>query len=217
MKTLLLSLITATSFLSASPQAIVFDYGGVMTKEPNREAVVRFVRESLQLSETEFEKANLEKKQALKSGKTDEEFWQDFAKQKGVVLSNTWAQDFKLVMKEAIGSNPDMYALVHELKQKQIPVALLSNIDERLSKLIREFGLYEPFSPCLLSYEIGIEKPDPKIYQILLEKLKLPAADVVFIDDKLENTQKAKEMGIDAILFESPDQLRIELKQRGLL
>lgn len=42
-------------------------------------------------------------------------------------------------MKDAIGVNLEMYALVDQLKEQQIPVALLSNIDERLSKLIREF------------------------------------------------------------------------------
>lgn len=216
MKKIFLSLMTATSLIAAQ-QAIVFDFGGVMTGEPNREAVVHFLCESLQLSEVEFEKANLEKRQAAKNGKTDEEFWLSFSKQKEIPLSPNWSKDFKSALKHAIGVNPEMYALVDELKKKQIPIALLSNIDMRLSKLIREFGLYEPFDPCLLSCEIGIEKPDPRAYKTLLEKLELPAKDIVFIDDRLENIEKAKELGIDAILFESPLQIRKELRNRKLL
>lgn len=110
-----------------------------------------------------------------------------------------------------------MYALVDQLKEQQIPVALLSNIDERLSKLIRDFGLYEPFEPCLLSCEIGVEKPDLKAYELLVKTLNLPAKDVVFIDDRPENVEAAKTIGLDAILFESEQQLRNELNIRGAL
>lgn len=217
MKKFVLSLVTACATLSADPQAIVFDFGGVMTGKSNREVVVRFLCESFQLSEVEFEKINLEKREAVKNGKTDEEFWLGFAKQKGVQLGNNWSKDFKSALKNSIGANPEMYALVDELKKKQIPIALLSNIDMRLSKLIREFGLYEPFDPCLLSCEIGLAKPDLGAYKTLMEKLELPAKDIVFIDDKLENIEKAKELGIDAILFESHGQLRKELQNRKLL
>ena len=120
-------------------------------------------------------------------------------------------------MKDAIGVNPEMYVLVDQLKAQQIPVALLSNIDDRLSNLIRDFGFYEPFEPCLLSCEIGVEKPDLKAYELLLKTLNLPAKDVVFIDDRPENVEAAKTLGLDAILFKSEQQLRNELRTRGSL
>jgi HAD superfamily hydrolase (TIGR01509 family) len=153
----------------------------------------------------------------VKQGKTDEEFWLGFAKEKGIALSVDWVDSLKAVMKEAIGVNSQMYALVEELRERQIPIALLSNIDERLSKLIREFGLYAPFNPCLLSCEIGVEKPDPKAYECLLTNLNLPAQEILFIDDRLENVEAARKMGIDALLFESLQQLRQELIKRQLL
>jgi HAD superfamily hydrolase (TIGR01509 family) len=110
-----------------------------------------------------------------------------------------------------------MYILVNQLKEQHISIALLSNIDERLSKLIRDFGLYEPFNPCLLSCEIDAEKPDLKAYELLLTQLNLPPKEVLFIDDRLENIESAKTMGFDAILFESEQQLRNELRKRGIL
>ena len=99
-------LMLATATLSATPQAIVFDFGGVMTGEPNREVVIQFLCESFQSSLTEFEKANQEKRQAVKLGKTDEQFWLEFADKRGIILPDHWTQRFKLVMKEAIGINP---------------------------------------------------------------------------------------------------------------
>lgn len=120
-------------------------------------------------------------------------------------------------MKDSIGVNPEMYELVSQLKGKNIPIAMLSNIDDRLARLIRDFGLYEPFDPCLLSCEIGLEKPDPKIYDILLKKMNLPAKNIVFVDDRLENVEAAQKMGFDAILFTSQEQLQKELAKRELL
>lgn len=213
-KKILFSLLTASAALSAAPQAIVFDFGGVMTNEPNREAIVNFLRTSFNLSAEEFEQVNQEKRKAIKEGKTDAEFWLQYAKDKKIVLPEGWLQNFNTVIKESIGINPKMYALVDQLKEKHIPIVLLSNIDERLAKLIRNFGLYEPFDPCLLSYEIGLEKPDPKVYEYLLKKLALPAEDVVFIDDRLENIEAAQKFGFDAILFISPEQLQKELEFR---
>lgn len=220
MKKILFFLITfffTTTLLIATPQAIVFDFGGVMTGEPNREAVITFISQSFCFSKEEFEKANQEKRLAVKQGKTDEEFWISYAKNKGIKLPQNWGLSFKSVMRDAIGINPEMYALVDELKKRHISIALLSNIDDRLSQLIRDFGLYKPFNPCLLSCEIGVEKPDLKAYELLLTKLNLSPKEVLFIDDRLENIELAKSMGIDAVLFESEQQLRSELKKRGVL
>lgn len=220
MKKTLFSLITATltaTSLIAAPQAIVFDFGGVLTGELNRDAVITFIRQSFHFSAEEFEKVNQEKRLAVKQGKTDEEFWISYAKNKGIKLPANWSASFRSVMKNAIGVNPEMYALVDQLKAQQIPVALLSNIDDRLSKLIRDFGLYEPFEPCLLSCEIGVEKPDLKAYELLLKTLNLPAKDVIFIDDRPENIEAAKTIGLDAILFESEQQLRTDLVAREAL
>ena len=110
-----------------------------------------------------------------------------------------------------------MYALVEELKSKKIPVALLSNIDKRLSTILRELDLYYPFEPCLLSCDIGAEKPDLRAYEVALNHLNTPAHQIVFFDDREENIEAAKQAGLDAILFESAAQAREELAKRNLL
>lgn len=216
MSAFLASTLTAASLI-AIPQTIVFDFGGVMTGESNREGVITFIQDSFQISLETYHQLNQKKKEALKQGMTDEEFWITHAKNEGIILSPQWSHSFRGVLKEALAINPKMYLLIEELREKQIPVAMLSNIDSRLAQFVRDFGLYEPFNPCLLSYEIGIEKPDPKIYEFLLNTLNLPPQDVVFVDDLIENVEAAKKMGIDAILFESEPQLRSELVKRGVL
>ncbi|MCH9627342.1 MAG: hypothetical protein S4CHLAM2_09790 [Chlamydiales bacterium] len=140
-KSILLSLFLAFSLFGA-PQAIVFDFGGVMTGQPNRQAVISFLCDTFHLSSEEFEQVNQRKRLAIKEGATDVEFWMGFAQENGIILPIDWEEQFCNVMKEAIGVNQEMYALVNQLShQNNISIAMLSNIDERLAKLIRgEFG-----------------------------------------------------------------------------
>lgn len=109
-----------------------------------------------------------------------------------------------------------MYTLVCELKNRGLCVGMLSNIDNRLANMIRSFGLYEPFHPCLLSCEIGFEKPDTQSYACLIQALNLAPHEIVFIDDRVENIVAARKMGIDAILFKSQKQIERELSRRNV-
>ena len=201
--------------LAATPQAVVFDWGDVIASN-NREIVVDFMCKTFQFSETDFESANLEKRKAVKAGKLEVEFWLHLAKEKNISLPADWPSAYTSTLKASIGADPEMYAIIDALKAKKIRVGLLSNINDRYTKMIRDFGFYEPFSPCLLSCEIQLEKPDPKAYEALLKAIELPAETIVFIDDKIENVEGAKKMGIDAFVFESAAQVRTELAKRGL-
>lgn len=196
---------------------VVFDFGGVLTGEPNREAVVQFLKQSLSLSDQEFERLNQLKKEAFASGVTDEEFWRAYALEQEIKLADDWADSLKASMKKAIGINPSMLALVGQLKEKNIPVALFSNIDARKAKIIRDFGYYELFHPCILSCDILMEKPDPKAFEHLIQRLGMPAEQILFIDDKIENVEAAEALGIDALHFQSVENLKEELAQRAMI
>lgn len=66
----------------------------------------------------------------------------------------------------------------------------------------------------------GVEKtrkPFPEFYQLLLDRYQVKAAEAIFIDDNLRNVKAAEAMGIDAIRFESADQLLSELQQRAII
>lgn len=212
----MLMISVTTHSLFAAPQAVVFDWGNVIGFD-DRSVVVKFMCDSFHFSESEFESANLEKRKAMKEGKSDIDFWFGLAQKKGVQLPSDWAEKYTATLKASVGADPKIYVLIDELKKSGIRVGMLSNIDDRYKKLIRDFGFYDPFEPCLLSCEMGLQKPDPKAYELLLTKLDLPAKEVLFIDDLPENVEAAKKMGIDALLFESPQQLRKELLKRDLL
>lgn len=198
------------SSLVASPKAIVFDFNGVITKEPfNKEMIYPFLHETVHLSRDEFERVCEE----ILTGRTDQDYWRSLTKEKGVTLDNNWGKRFKAIMTDAF-VRPEMFDLINRIKQKQIQVVLFSNMDKDPAKRFREAGLFEPFDLHIFAYEIGSSKPDPKAYQILLKQLDLLPQDVIFIDDQIENIEAAAALGIDAIHFQSPNQLQEELQKK---
>ena len=215
-KTLICSLVVSFSFF-ATPKAVVLDFGGVMTEEPDREKVSNFILESFQLSKKAFVQANIDRKEAIKNGQTDVEFWMNFAEKNGIPISEKWLVEMQTAMREAINPNIEMYGLVWELKEKDVPVILFSNIDRRYANLVHWVGLYDSFPQRILSCDIGVEKPSPEAYKKMLEILELHADEVFFVDDKEENVAAAKALGIDAVRFESLDQIKQELQKRKFL
>ncbi len=66
----------------------------------------------------------------------------------------------------------------------------------------------------------GVEKtrkPFPEFYQLLLDRYNVNASEAVFIDDNLRNVKAAEELGINAIHFQSAEQLKKELQEVGVI
>lgn len=73
------------------------------------------------------------------------------------------------------------------------------------------------FRDIVVSGDEKLIKPDPAIYQLLLRRNKLNAADCLFIDDSEKNVKGAESVGMKAHHFTSPERLRENLKSRNLL
>jgi epoxide hydrolase-like predicted phosphatase len=74
----------------------------------------------------------------------------------------------------------------------------------------REKG-YRIFDVTVFSCIEGIRKPEKGIYEITLIRLGVKPKEAIFIDDKRDNVNGAEKIGINTILFESPEQLKKEL------
>ena len=73
------------------------------------------------------------------------------------------------------------------------------------------------FDGVVVSGRIGLRKPDPAIFQHLLERFGLEAERTLFVDDSERNVEAARRLGFEALRFESAPQLRRELDLRGVL
>jgi putative hydrolase of the HAD superfamily len=92
-------------------------------------------------------------------------------------------------------------------------VGLISNAFSGLRPWIVEKKFADVFDAMIISAEVGIMKPDARIYRIALEKLGVDASESVFLDDFSENVEGAQAVGMQAIHFTQPDQALEELKQ----
>jgi HAD superfamily hydrolase (TIGR01509 family) len=97
---------------------------------------------------------------------------------------------------------------------KKLKLALLSNTDPiHVAHLESTFSFFEffPRPARIYSCAVGATKPSPVIFQAALKALKSPAPQTVFIDDILDYVQAARALGLHAIQYQSPDQLRADL------
>jgi len=111
---------------------------------------------------------------------------------------------------------PEMRSLVIEIKAAGHQTALLTNIFAE-----RRNWLHSIFPPGTIdvyadSSELGMRKPELRIYQRLVEMLGRRPEEIAFVDDFAENLSPARSMGIVDILFESPEQARRDLVSAGV-
>ncbi len=105
---------------------------------------------------------------------------------------------------------------VQELKERGFRVYLLSNYGKTSFEAARDKGRLS-FLPLVdggvISYEVKIVKPEPGIYEALLQKYNLKAEECVFLDDRQDNIAAAEKLGFHGIIVESYGQAAAELNQ----
>lgn len=107
--------------------------------------------------------------------------------------------------------------ILAELKAKDYELYALSNWSaETYPFAYARFDFLKWFRAVVLSGEVKVCKPDPRIYAHLLNLIGRPANECIFIDDSLANYQAAVELGFQAIHFQSAAQLREALRQHAI-
>jgi 2-haloacid dehalogenase len=104
------------------------------------------------------------------------------------------------------------------LRQAGYELHGLSNwSSEKFAVTRTKYEFFDLFETILVSGDVKLVKPDLRIYTLFLERIGRAARECLFIDDSYQNIVAARRMGFETIHFESSDQLRMELQQRGLL
>lgn len=95
----------------------------------------------------------------------------------------------------------EMLTLVREL-HKSYTTALLTNFPAHVHDFLRSsWHMDGAFDHIIVSSDVGLIKPDPRIYQLSLERVNCLAHEAVFIDDRKVNIDAALALGIKSILF----------------
>ncbi|MDP4152899.1 MAG: HAD family phosphatase [Bacillota bacterium] len=126
------------------------------------------------------------------------------------VLCDGWFFDMMSPIDETV-------KLFWELK-KRYSVYLLSNFPkEPYERCEKAFDFLSGADGKVISYEIGLIKPDEGIYQILIEKYGLRPEECVFMDDTKENIETARKLGFNGFVFSNADDARKQLENYGII
>ena len=108
----------------------------------------------------------------------------------------------------------EMWTLTSDFRARGWKTALLSNGVPEVMRLVREQRrLADYFDVVIVSYEVGCTKPDPHIYEVCLSQLGVPVESALFVDDRAENIEAARRLGLDALLFRGDESVP-ELRER---
>ncbi|MBC8212011.1 MAG: HAD-IA family hydrolase [Gammaproteobacteria bacterium] len=178
-----------------APDMIAFDLFGVIFSEGHLISNVL-----LKLLPVDVHKVQLKKAyEDFNLGVIDEtEFWQAIGQTDYAVLRQQFFDHFV--------TDADFDAVITTLKP-QYDLAILSNLPAQWADtLSQKFGFARDFSPCLFSGHLQCKKPQPEIYQKLLQQSGLRPQQIAFIDDRLENLQTAHELGLVTVYYQKDEE-----------
>lgn len=108
--------------------------------------------------------------------------------------------------------------IMKRLKAQGYSLYGLSNWSAETFPLAREkYDFFNLLDDIVISGEVGMIKPEPEIFEHLLQKIGRKANECLFIDDAAANIEQAQKMGFATIQFESAEQLEDELRKLHLL
>jgi HAD superfamily hydrolase (TIGR01509 family) len=198
-------------------ETIFFDIGGVLLTngwdEGQRAAVLPRFGVDLAAYEARHEAANYRWERGLETARW---FFDRtvFYEPRKFTFEELWAE----VEAQSRVQYPGTYDVLGDLRKSgKYRIATLNNESRELNEYrIKAFELREYFDYFICSGYVREMKPHPDIYRTALEISATPAGQTVFIDDKVENCDAAREMGMQAIHFTSPQQLHSALTEIGV-
>ena len=191
---------------------MIWDLGGVLLRTenyaPRRALAERF---GMTLGEIEDFVFSGESGDRAQRGEISVEQHWDFQRTK-LGLSPDEMQAFREQFWEGDQLDTDLVNYIRQLR-RSYKTGLVSNAFSDLRWVVTEvWGFADAFDEMIISAEVGLVKPDPRIYLLALDRLKVPPEAVVFIDDFLHTVEGARAVKMNAIQFINPQQARSELE-----
>ena len=113
----------------------------------------------------------------------------------------------------ALDPNEEMIELMQELKESGLRMAMLTNNVREWEPLWRSMlPVDEIFETIVDSAFVGCRKPEPRIYELTLERLGLPAEACLFVDDLATNCDGAEAVGMRPVHFRDNEQAVAEIR-----
>ena len=194
-------------------QKVIFDVGQVLVKFNPQNLFIKILKDE---EKVDFFLKNI----CTWEWHIQQDLIYDTSKAAGPVIKKY--PEYKEAIEAFYGRFLEMIDSVHQenvnlalkLKQKGYPIYLLSNFPgDQFEKYRLQNSFLDEFDDRIISGDVGLAKPDIKIYQLAIKKFNLNPEESLFIDDKIENTKGAEQAGIKTIQLQNPEDLDKEIRK----
>jgi 2-haloacid dehalogenase len=120
-------------------------------------------------------------------------------------LIRAWGEQYTTMARSVYD---DVVEIVRELHERGLRILALSNAPLEMTDTWRAFDFVRYFDGFVISGEEGVVKPEPAIFEVLIERFGVVPANAVFVDDVQHNIEAAQTLGFNTVLHESAEQLR---------
>ena len=191
--------------------AVIFDWGGVLIEDP-APALFKYCANALGVGEEQYVITFDICINDFQTGTvTEQQFWMNMTKRLKVPMpkaDSLWTEAFTA----AYRPRQEMFSLASRLRKIGCKTAILSNTEMPVVEIINK-QKYDTFDVIVLSCLEGTAKPERKIYDLTIDRLGIPARQALFIDDKQENIDGAKQAGLQTIVFKNTEEFKKDIAQ----
>lgn len=195
---------------------IVFDFGGVLLDWNPRYLYKNYFKDSQEMEYFLANVCTLERNSELDAGCTFEDWVKKYQAMypqysEAIALYHTgWSE----MLKDSV---PEGVELLKELKSNGYHIYGLTNWSaETIGIALERFSFFSLFDGIVVSGREKIIKPDHRLFRILLQRYGLKAQESVFLDDNAANAAAAKEVGLEAVIFDDISKVREKLSVLGV-
>jgi len=194
---------------SVPVEALVLDYGGVLSP-PQPANWYKVVGRRLSVAADLFHAAYWQHRQAYDAELPAEEYW---IRVLATLSRSAQAAEVERLIESDVASwtryREEVWDVARSFRRLGGRTAFLSNgVPEAMARIRAERQLESCFDAVIVSCEVGVAKPDPRIYQMCLSRLGVAADRTLFVDDRLENLQGAAKLGMRTLHFDSGDAIK---------
>ena len=189
------------------PKAVIFDWGGVMEELPNEADVAAWERRLAIASGALPEILWGAAWRRLAVGAiTDEEYVRSIVDRLGLPDKDA-ALDFLQSFYTSDRFQQEVMESARALRRRYKTAVLSNAFPKQEETIYEQYGIdvRAEFDVYVNSSMVGVSKPDPRIYELTLDRLGVAPTQAVFLDDSLRNVDAARALGINAIQFVRPD------------
>lgn len=197
--------------------AVVFDIGGVLLDWNPRYLYRQLFDDEQEMERFLSEICTLEWHQAHDRGKPFQVSCDELAALHPAYaeMIHAWGRRSEEMVAGPIDGSVE---ILRRLKAERVPCYALTNMETETFPLrVKRFPFMSWFDGVLVSSFEGVVKPEPEIFERLLERFNLVAERTLFVDDSQRNVDAARALRMQAVLFESPPAFEHVLTEAGLL